>query len=366
MRVKICFVALSAYPLLAGINSKNVIGPSVHAVLLARELLKHNLDVTMITYNEGGPTTKNIDGIDVIKTYREDSHLNPLFKAFLLWNSMRKAKAHIYFHHAGASGAVPLFCQLMRKKFVYNIASDGYVSGQTKNLKYLERIGNWLDIKLADAIIAMNEFQKAMLKKNFGKDSRLIKHHLPITESGMPQKAMPPIVLWVGSMAEVKQPELFLRLAQAIPEGTFQMIGGASTNQELYERVKQKSSKSPNLQLLGVIPFNEVNEYFSRASILVNTSRVEGFPYAFIQAWMNYTPVVSVNSNPDDIICRYKLGFHSKTLQQLKQDVKMLLENEQLRWQMGENGRRYVEENHDINNIIKQHIQVFKHLVKVK
>ena len=364
MKTRLCFVALSAYPLLAGVKSKNVIGPSVHVVLLSRELLKHNFDITLITYNEGGPPRETIDGIDIIKTYREDSRLNPALKAFRLWMAMRKARAHIYYHHGGASGIVPPFCRLMGKKSVWHIAHDFYVLKGLDNFKPLDRFGIWMDIKLADAIIAQSEFQKTMLKKNYGRDSLEIKNHFPLTRGGRPEKAKPPIISWVGTMSATKQPELFLRLAEAVPEAAFQMIGGAGDTPGLYERVKEASAGIPNLKFLDVIPFREVNDYLGRAAILVNTATGEGFPYAFIQAWMNYTPVLSLNSDPDEVICRYKLGFHSRTFQQLVGDVKTLLGNETLRQQMGENARRYVEDNHDISNIVKQHIEVFNRLRK--
>ena len=364
--IKICFVALAGYPLLSGQAPENIMGPAVQQVLLAKELVKYNFKVFYITYDEGGPPVEHIDGIEIIKTYRlsDIRRLNPALKAFRIWKAMRKAKADIYFHRGGASGVIPPFCRLMRKKFVYNVASDGYVSGQTKNMKSLDRLGNWLDIKLANTIIAQNEFQRTMLKKNFSKNSVLIKNLFPLTKRGMPEKAKPPIVLRVGSMSNVKNPELFLRLAETMPEAAFQMIGGVGDDQALHDRIRESAQRIPNLEFLGVIPFNEVNEYYRRAAILVDTAKFEGFANAFIQAWMSYTPVVSLNSDPDEIICRYSLGFHSKTFDQLVEDVKTLLGNEQLRRQMGENGRQYVEENHDINYIIKQHIEVLNRLAK--
>jgi glycosyltransferase involved in cell wall biosynthesis len=363
-QIKICFVALTEYPLLAGKSSRRVIGPSIHQVLLAKELVKHNFNVSFVTYGNEGPSVEHIDGIEVIKTYREDSHLNLVAKAFYIWKAMLGAKADIYFHHAGASGVTSPFCRLMRRKFVCNLASDAWVGGEFKGFKLIDRLGYWLDIKLADVVIAQSEFQKEMLRKNFSKESVVIKNHFPLTERGMPNKAKPPIVLWVGSMAPVKQPELFLELAQAMPEITFQMIGGAGEELGLYNRVREASPRIHNLEFLDVIPFEEINGYFRRASILVNTSIFEGFPYAFIQAWMSYMPVVSLNSDPDEVICKNRLGFHSKTFSQLIEDIKSLLGNEQLRLEMGENGRRYVEENHDINRIVKQHIRVLAQLCK--
>ena len=372
--IKICFVALTAYPLLSGGNNRNVLGPDVHQVILAKELIKHDFKITFITYNEGGEPVEQTNGIDVIKIH-EDAYrfrmLNIVLKVFHIWNAMRKANAQIYFQH-GATGVVALFCRLMKKKCVYHIGSDASVNRKliTRKIKEFNQskfslgtFGNWLEIKMDDVIIVQNEYQREMLKENYGKDGVLIKKPFPLTKRGMPEKAKPPIVLWVGAMAEVKQPELFVKLAEAIPEGRFQMIGGHSNNQPLYDRIKQSSKRISNFEYLGVIPFDEINEYFSRASILVNTSMFEAYPpYATMQAWMNYIPVVSLGDNSDGVICRYDMGFHSKTFGQLVEDVKTLLKDEKLRDEMGVNGRKYVERKHDITHIIIEYVKLFNHV----
>jgi glycosyltransferase involved in cell wall biosynthesis len=373
--IKICFVALNAYPLLAGKDAEGIIGPDVHQVILAKELIKHDFEVSFATYNGERTPIEYIEGMEIIKIRTLTYHLNILniiLKVFRIWNAMRKAKAHIYFHAGGVAGAVSPFCKLIRKKFVYDIASDALVNRDlvTQRIKEFNRskfslgtFGNWLDIKLADAIIVQSEFQKTMLKKKFGKEGILIKMPFPLTERGMSEKAKPPIVLWVGAIAEVKQPELFVKLAEAIPGAAFQMIGGHSGNQEFYNKIKESCKRILNFEFFGVIPFHEIDKYFSRASILVNTSIFEGFPHAFIQAWMHYVPVVSLNADPDELICKNKLGFYSKTFETLIGDVKTLLENEDLRREMGKNARKYVEKEHNITNTVKTNIGVFNTLV---
>lgn len=364
--MKICFIALTAYPLLSGKNLGHIVGPDVHTILLGRELVKHGFEVTFITYNEGGPPTEHINGIDVIKAYRftDIPCLNPMAKAFSIWRAMEKAKAQIYFHHSGASGVTVLFCRLTGKKYVCNIASDREVDKQVEGLKPADRFRLWLDIKLADAVIVMNEFQKKLLKQNYGRESVVIKHHLPLSGRGRPEKAIPPIVLWVGSIAEVKQPELFLELAKAIPEAIFQMIAARGDNEEYYSRFKETAGKIKNLEFLGFIPFGDTGRYYEGASLLVNTSIVEGFPYSFIQAWMGYTPVVSLNSDPDGVISKYRLGLYSKTYNQIVEDIKALINNKKLNVEMGENARRYVEDNHNIEKIVEQYINIFNRMVK--
>ena len=377
---KICFVAPGLtviYSLLSSKNPKTMGGPDIHIFLLTKELIKHNFKLSIIVHDEGGAPVEYIDGIEVIKIHKDAYRLkilNIVLELFRIWNAMRKAKAHIYVQRGGAPGTVSPFCRLTGRKFICSIASDALVHRELINRKIKEfsqskfslgAFGNWLDIKLADVIIVQNKYQKKMLKENYGREGVLIKKPFPLTERGMPEKAKPPIVLWVGAMAEVKQPELFVKLAEAIPEARFQMIGGPSGNQEFYDKIKNTSKNILNFEFLGVIPFAEINEYFSRASILVNTSIFEAYPpHAFIQAWMNYTPVVSLHDNLDELVGKYKLGFHSKTLNQLIEDVKTLLKDEKLREKMGVNGRKYVESEHDITDIIREHIEVFNRVMR--
>ena len=139
---------------------------------------------------------------------------------------------------------------------------------------------------------------------------------------------------------------------------------GGSNDQEYVDMIRDKAKAITNLEYVGFVPFDTINEYFSRALIFISTATSEGFPNTFIQAWMNYTPVVSLNIDPDNVINRYKTGFHSKTFKQLVEDVKTLLGNEKLRHQMGQNSRRYTEENNDIKQVVKKHIEVFERLVK--
>lgn len=373
-REKICFVALGAYPLLAAKDPKNVIGPDVHQAILINQLVKYNLRISVVTYEGDEESSEYINSIRLMKVPYYTHRLRVkdiLLKAFRLWKGMRSANADVYFHAGGAAGITSIFCKLYRKKYIYSIASDalvnrkivfGRVGGFSQSKFSIGNLGNWIDIKLADAIIVQSAYQKKMLLKNFGRDSKIIKMPFPITKEEPPEKADPLIVLWVGAIAEVKQPELFLKLAEAIPEARFLMIGGHFGSQELYDRIKDAAGRISNLEFLGVVPFNEIDEYFGRASILVNTSMFEGFPNAFIQAWIHYMPIATLNHDPDGLICTNKLGFHSRSFNQMVEDTKLLLMDGKLREKMGMNGRTYVEMNHNIADIIGQYINIFEQI----
>jgi len=362
--VKICFMGLTGYQLLNGDRSTGVVGPDVYQVLLARELLKHGFQVAYINYDEGGPKTEIIDGIEVIKIYPMHNKLNIFQKAWAVGKAMRQANADIYFQQGGAGPFTPLFCRFLGRKCVMSIGHDAYVDPELrKDSGFAFNFKTALEIRLADRILVLGENQKTLLKENFGRNSTVAGIHTPLTPSGMPQKAQPPVVLWVGSITERKQPELFLNLAKSMPQMKFQMIGG-SNRQEYVDEMKRKVEVIPNLEYMGFVPYDEINRYFSRASVFVSTSLSEGFPNVFIQAWMNYTPVVSLNIDPDDVISRHKLGFHSGTFENLVRDVRKLIEDRGLLRQMANNSRHYTEKNHDIREVAKKHIEVIKSLAR--
>jgi len=364
MDKKICFVDLGAYPLIVGKNTGYAGGASVQQVLLADELVKHNYEIIFITYKDGISRIEDIGFIKVIKVYkREDSlKISLLKKSWHIWKSLREADADIYFHESGAPGIVSFFCFITGTKFVRYISSDAEVDeNMAKYISKIGRLGNWLDIKLADIVIAQSDFQQRELKKKFGIRSYIVKNAFPLSDQKIPEKSNPPTVLWVSTIREIKEPELFLKLAEAIPDGVFQMVGGIDdTNPGLYNRIKNQAEAISNLKFLGFIPFHKIKDNFEKASIFVNTSKYEGFPNTFIQAWMHYVPVVSLNSDPDEIICKYKLAFHSSNFNQLVEDVRTLLNDIKLREHIGKNGKEYVETNHDIQKVVKKYIDIFE------
>ena len=79
---------------------------------------------------------------------------------------------------------------------------------------------------------------------------------------------------------------------------------------------------------------------------------------------MRETPVITLNCDPDNIIKNQRIGFHSGSFKQLIKDVRYLIENEDVRREMGEKARKYSIKNHDIVKIGKRYLEIFNMLVK--
>lgn len=366
---KVCFVSPYAYAVLTQKNLGFVGGAELQQALLAKELSKNGFDVSFVTFDFGQKGFEEHDNIKIFKTYSEKSPVGVRYfysKLRRIWNALGQANSDIYYNRGFSLlvGIVGVFCVLKKKKFTLSIAHDMDIDGtRLKRARFYDRVLYKFGMKRADCVIAQSNHQQELLKKNFGRASIIIKS-MHIVPEEITEKANPPIALWVSRMQDWKQPELFLELAKTIPTARFQIVGGVSESKEFYEQIKVSASKIPNLEFVGFVPYPEINMHFERASIFVNTSTAEGFPNTFLQAWARYTPVVSLNVDPDEIICKYKLGFHSRTFEQMVEDVKTLLNEEKLREEMGMNGKKYVEREHDQKTIVEKYEKVFKHLAE--
>lgn len=217
--------------------------------------------------------------------------------------------------------------------------------------------------KHADEILVQTQQQQNLIRKNIGLSSIVIPngHCVPIRI----RKNNSTTILWLASLKRWKQPELFIELARCCQnlDCKFVLAGRQSDKGYLGELLEQMNGVS-NIEYIGGVTFEESNELIGRASVFVNTSKYEGFPDTFIQAWMRETPTVSLNVDPDDVIKNYKLGFHSGSFVQMVKDVRFLVENEEVKQEMGRNARKYALREHDVKKIVPKYIELFQSLKK--
>lgn len=170
-------------------------------------------------------------------------------------------------------------------------------------------------------------------------------------------------VVWVNNIKERKRPELFIKLADEFKGGNYKflMIGNFQNNIEHYKKLIEECEKfSLNFKYLGSKTPEEVNKVLAESEIMVNTCKPEGFGNNFIQAWFNECPTITLNFDPDDIIEKNRIGFHSRNFEQMVKDLRTLMNDEKLRETMGERARKYALENHSINKNVLKYESYFK------
>jgi glycosyltransferase involved in cell wall biosynthesis len=306
MRPHICFVAPSAWPVLAAAREIEFVGGAeVQQTILARNLVRRGYRVSMICGDYGQPERVTIDGITVVKSHSRISGV-PIVRFFHprltgLWSALKAADADIYYQRTpGAATAVSgLFAKWYRRRFLYAAACDLDLAGDTERL--FRRRGGLRDLqlyrlglKLADVIVAQHERQAADCWQWHRRTAQVVPSCYEMPADG--RANADGVVLWVSVLRAGKRPELFLELARRLPHLRFRIVGGQSTqagDEAVFERIQEAAMSIPNLEFVGFVPFAEIDAHFNAARVFVNTSEYEGFPNTFLQSWSRGIPTVS-------------------------------------------------------------------------
>jgi len=361
--IKVCFIAPKAYPLFNPDVKKVFGGAEVDLYFLSTELAKdENFAVSLITADYGQEDFETIEGIRVIKSV--DFNKNPVTGAAKVWKALHAADSQIYFQEAVSWGTflIALFCSLHKRTFVYRTANQGECDGTfLRGRRLLKRAFAW-SLKKAGQVIVQNEIDKENLQDSVGIPSTVIRNGQRLAE--LSQKIRD-TVLWVGRSTHLKRPELFIKLAESTPNEMFAMVCQEATDDENYEALMAQAKEVKNLQFIERVPFSEIDSYFQRAKVFVNTSDSEGFPNTFVQACNCATPILSLKVDPDGFITKHNCGIGCNgNWQRMLDSLKVMLAEKHY-VKRGENARKYAEGHHDITKIVEIYKTMFAELHKL-
>ncbi len=374
IRISVCMVAHNALPLLLGTGTQVVGGAEVQQVLLARELRRNGCEMSFVSYDRGELQASTEDGIAIHKTYRpEDGYRYIRFfhpRLTSIWRALRRASADVYYlrcEHRMA-GILAAFCLWYGKGYVYGLGHD---SECYRGADFLG-VPNFRDdqfhrfsLSVADCVISQTEFQRKTLLENFGRDSIVLGNFWQPAPR-VKKKADPPFVLWVGTIREWKRPHYCIRLAKAMPDIRFEMIGGPDyPGDPLFKEIEDQAGKLGNLTFHGFLPARETADYFQRASLYINTSLYEGFPNTFLQAWDSRIPTVSF-IDPDGAVESSNIGLRAIDIEDMEGKVRYLMENRQVRGDLGKAAYRHLCDHHHIERAVEQYIEIFRNVTRKK
>lgn len=230
-----------------------------------------------------------------------------------------------------------------------------------------ERILYRLGLKLADRVTVQTERQRQMLSRGFGVDSVVIPMPCAGPEDAEfgpprpPETAEAP-VLWLGRVCEVKRPHLLLDAAQACPSMVFHLVGPEGDTAYV-RQVLGRARQMANVVVHGCVSREEVFRILGSATVLLCTSRVEGFPNTFLEAWSHGLPIVST-FDPDGLIEAKGLGIVAKDSDGLAAGLRRLHGDTGLWRRCSANARRYYVENHRVEAVMSRFEQLFLALAR--
>lgn len=339
-------------------------GSEIQAEFIMEEALKSGHDAVMIS-DAGRGAVNGGDSFHIQLKHRSRIYAFMNFAALL--KQLRRLNPDLIYQRwrIPYTGVAAWYCRRRKTRLVFNAAgrSDVQKNRVRLNVFFPFRLMNEIlgryGIRHADQLVAQTSEQARLFEQRFGRESVVIPNGHPVPEPPF-TKASPPEVVWVANVKPVKRLELFLNLAHELrgTDARFLCIGRPADG-PYRETVGHSFRRVANVEFLGELSLQETNERIARASVLVNTSRHEGFPNTFIQAWLRETPVVSMGVDPDDILTRHEIGFKSGDLEGMARDLRFLLDNPAVRAAMGRKARKYAAAHHDIRAIGRKYIELF-------
>lgn len=368
----ICFVAPHIWPVFSGNRDVSVVGGAeLQQCHLARGLAARGYPVSLLSLDYGQPPMVEIDGVRIHRLYRPNAGLPGL--RFLyprlssLWRGMRAVAADIYYQRGSDmhTGVVAAYSRHYRKQSIFAGASNADFFPDKPWIRYGR--DKWLfeyGLRRIGAIVAQNPKQQQLCWQNYGRDATLIRScHSTTTAQADPGGG----VLWVGTIRQIKSPERFIELARLLPEFSFTMIGGPAgrdaANQAYYELIRSQAESLTNLSFLGFVHPADVEQYFDRARIFVNTSDTEGFPNTFLQAWVRGMPTVSL-FDPGSVEDAKPVCSLAKDLHGMIELVRALNHDDALWRETGERCRLYYLRHHSLDSVLDAYERLFLNLLE--
>ncbi|MBV8032484.1 MAG: glycosyltransferase family 4 protein [Betaproteobacteria bacterium] len=373
----VCFVSPYLWPVLARDPSLKIVGGAeVQQSILARLFRRAGYRVSVISLDYGQPALAEVDGISVHKAYRREAgipvlrFLHPRLTS--TWRAMREVDADIYYQRSAAylTAVIAEFCRRHGKRSIYAGASDMDFQPGKQQIRYGR--DRWLfehGLANVDRIVVQNARQQEDCRRHYGREAVLVPScYEPPPDSPRDAPASSrDLILWVGTIHTYKQPEIFLELARRLPARRFVLIGGSATpgtalRPGYFEQVQAEARSLPNVEFKGFLPLAEVEPWFDRARVFVNTSVYEGMPNTFMQAWARGIPTVATV----DVGARLEGKPVYRTVQDVAQaaeEVERLFADE-LHWaRSSARCREYFESSHSGREVLGRYERLFEELM---
>jgi glycosyltransferase involved in cell wall biosynthesis len=175
------------------------------------------------------------------------------------------------------------------------------------------------------------------------------------------------IVGFVGRLVYWKGIESFLSSARIVLQkdsgAKFIIIGGGP----LLRRLKEIYRNERRIRFIGYIPPQLISHALDSIDILVSPSYLENVPTILLQAMAKGIPVIASKVGGIPEIVKENLnGFliNPKKVEEIADKILFLLNNPKEARRMGENGRIVVQNNYDIDIVIKKVIEVYESICR--
>ncbi len=351
-------------------------GTPIDVLLVLRVLSeRENISVDLLVYNEGKdvklPNVRihRIPDLKILKNIRPGFSFKKIicniFLFFKAWQLVRKNKYDLI--HAGEEAVffAMFFKYVYKIPYVYDL--DSSIAQQLVEkkpfLKMFAIVFNWLEAKAIQGSVANLPVCNALAKlceeqgskktvtihdisqlKNPGAESKgILKNELGIENL---------VLLYVGNLEPYQGIDLLLESFEITSRKTDKIdlviIGGVQQDIEYYSEKSKRLGINKRVHFLGPKPLNKLDEYLAEADIIA-CPRIKGintpmklFPYLH----SGRTVIATDLYTHTQIITKNEAYLAPPTPEGFAEGIINLIENANLRKELGKRGMAFVEKNH--------------------
>lgn len=214
-------------------------------------------------------------------------------------------------------------------------------------------------MQMPDYIVNQNTHQKEQTLKHLDRDGIILNSYYFIDENEeIPIKNQ---VLWLARWSKEKQPELFVEMISQLKPTAIDVVMAGDANSSNAMAELATNARKLNIKTPGKIAYKDVNSYFAKSLVFVNTSYREGVSNTFIEAMLNGVPVLSLNSNPNNWLTDLNIGYCAHgNIEDLATSLEGLLNNREKLRKMSDDARAFAKQQFSNDQIIEDYIKLFQ------
>jgi glycosyltransferase involved in cell wall biosynthesis len=346
-------------------------GPTRVADNLTSGLRNLGVDVTLISTTDRlgdrnqvtDSTLRLFKSFPLLKKKRFGTLCSPSMNIWVYKNAAKFDLVHIHIARDLITLPVGLFCRITGIKYV--VQPHGMIVPKNNLLyKFFDRVFTRPILNNAKAVYYLSEPEAKGLEK-LGIDPALLKqlsNGVPIAEGPIEKsEALHKDVLFLARLAPRKRPMLFLKAAhetlQVHPNVTFSIVGPDEGELIHLEKYVEENGLGHNIRFEGALNPTAVRERMKQSHIYVLPAVDEPFGMTIIESLSVSVPVIVTESAALAPYVQEKdAGLVTPDNQSsiLAQGIIKLLEDENTRRQMGNNGRAAVTEDFSIEIIAEE------------
>ncbi|WP_224269129.1 glycosyltransferase family 4 protein [Haloprofundus salinisoli] len=273
-------------------------GVETHVQRVSEELVARGHDVTVVTADAGSGVSRRERRNGVrIRRCRGVAPGGAFHFAPGVAQVVADADADVDVVHAHNYHSFPLALAALRVGSRAFVATPHYHGSSADSLRdrllgLYRPIGGWA-LRRADAIVAVSEWERAQLKRDFGVDATVVPNGLDVGrfEHATPLERSRPYLLTVGRLVEYKGVQHAIRALASLP-GYDLLVAGSGPYRAELEALARDIGGDDRVQFLGYVADEELPALYAGAAAHLALSTHEAYGMTVAESLAAGTPAL--------------------------------------------------------------------------